>query len=164
MDFNLVQRLAITRSIIELINHSGSCGLVKNRLMRGNRFEDCAVVFYENNRGDLSSSHNCLNACEKGIKLKKAMLNLWSLLNIILLLVQDAARISRERVTRQRIEVSSFRGKCTYTIGFVKLDLTIGPERTTQTLCYQLQTTYHLFLRDVGYVVKKQSPLVITSV
>lgn len=42
MNINLEQRLAITKSIIELIDPSGS-----------------VTVFYGNDRHDLPSNHNC---------------------------------------------------------------------------------------------------------
>lgn len=45
MNFNPEQRLAIAKALIELNNPSN---VVENRLIRSNRFEDNAVIIYEN--------------------------------------------------------------------------------------------------------------------
>lgn len=55
------------------------------------------------------------------------MLDAGSSLYIISLSILNAVGILRDRITRQPIEPSSFRGNYTYTIGFVNLDLTVGP-------------------------------------
>lgn len=58
MDFSLEQRLVITKVIIELADPSRSLNLTENRLRRDNRFEDGALVSYENDRRDITSYHN----------------------------------------------------------------------------------------------------------
>lgn len=63
----------------------------------------------------------------KVVELKRAMLDLGSWLNIISLSVLDAVGVSQDRITRQPIEVSSFRDNCTYTMVFVNLDLIVEP-------------------------------------
>lgn len=71
-DFNPKQRMAINKSIIELTDPSGNCGLVESRSRRSNKFEDGTVVFYDNERCDLPSSHTrplYVNANVKGIEL-----------------------------------------------------------------------------------------------
>lgn len=82
------------------------------------------VMFYDNKRRDLPSTHNrplYVTASVKGIKFKRAMLALGSSLNIISLRVLDAVETPRERISRQLVEVSSFRDHSTYTMGFVNL-------------------------------------------
>lgn len=65
-----------------------------------------------------------------GVELKRAMLDPGSSINIISLSTLDAVGVSREKIVRQPIEVSSFKGNKTSTIVFVSLDMTVGPIRT----------------------------------
>lgn len=46
--FQAITRLAITKSIIVLTDASGSYSLVESRSRRNSRFEDNAIVFYDN--------------------------------------------------------------------------------------------------------------------
>lgn len=48
----------ITKAKIELNGSSGSSGLILDKTRRNNRFEDSAVVFYENDHLDIPSHHN----------------------------------------------------------------------------------------------------------
>lgn len=48
IDFNPNQHLAIIEAIIEVTDSLGGSSLVGRRLCGGNRFEDIAMVFYEN--------------------------------------------------------------------------------------------------------------------
>lgn len=48
MDFNPEQMLTMAEAIIELTDPLESSGLVKNRSIRNTKFEDSALVFYEN--------------------------------------------------------------------------------------------------------------------
>lgn len=78
-------------------------------------------MFYENDWRDITSHHNPLlyvTAKVRDVKLKRAMLDHGSSLNIISLPILDAMGVPRENITRQPIEVSGFGGNCTYTIGF----------------------------------------------
>lgn len=58
MDFNSKQRLAITKAIMELTNFTEDVNLIEKRTKKNNRFEDNALVFYENNRRDVPIQHN----------------------------------------------------------------------------------------------------------
>lgn len=103
MDFNPKQRLAITKSIIELTDPSGNYGLVKRRLRKNDRFDDGAIMFYDNERHNLSSSHNrplFVIACVNEVKFKRVMLDRGFSLNIISLSVVDVLGIPKERITR----------------------------------------------------------------
>lgn len=83
----------------------------------------------------------------KWVELKRAMIEKGSSLNIIPLSALDAVGIPRDKITKQLVEVSSFRGKSTYTMGFVNLDLNVGPRRTTHKFyVIDSQTTYFLLL------------------
>lgn len=58
MDFNLEQRLAITKAIIELTDPLEISNLVEKESRINNLFEDSALIFYENNRRDVPTQHN----------------------------------------------------------------------------------------------------------
>lgn len=58
IDFNSQKRLAMTKSTIALTDPKGNCGLVESRLRRNSRFEDGTVVFFDNERSDLLSTHD----------------------------------------------------------------------------------------------------------
>lgn len=60
MDFNPKERLAITKSIIELTGPSGSYSLAEHRSRHSNRIEDGVVMFYVNERRDLTSIETAL--------------------------------------------------------------------------------------------------------
>lgn len=75
MEFNPEQRLDITNSIIELNDPSESCEMVERRSRRNHRFNEDAIVFYDNDRLDLLSSHNWplyVIASVDGVELKRA--------------------------------------------------------------------------------------------
>lgn len=50
MDFSLDQRLAITKSVIELTDSSKSSEMIEMRSRHNNRFGDDVAVFYDNDR------------------------------------------------------------------------------------------------------------------
>lgn len=64
-------------------------------------------------------------------KLRRALVDPRSFLNIILLYVLEVADVSRDKITKQPIEVADFEGNSTYTLGFINFDLTVRPIRTT---------------------------------
>lgn len=72
----------------------------------------------------------CYDKCNE-VELKGVMLDSGSLINIISLALLDAVGISKERPRGSPYEVSSIRGHRTFTIWYVKLDLTIGPIRVS---------------------------------
>lgn len=75
------------------------------------------------------------------------MLDPGSLLNMISLSVLDAVDLLGDKIIRQSINVSSFRGHSTCTVGFVNLDLKVEPIRATHKFhVIDSQTTYHLLL------------------
>lgn len=79
--------------------------------------------------------------------LKRAILEQGLSLNIIFLPVVDAEDMSRENITRQMIEVSGFGSNCTYILGFVNLDLTVGQIRAMHRFhVIDSQMAYHLLL------------------
>lgn len=57
------------------------------------------------------------------------MIDQRSSLNIISLPILDAVCVSRDNITRQPIEVLRFGGNYMYALGFVKLNLIVGPIR-----------------------------------
>lgn len=90
-DFNLQQRLTIIKSIIELRDPSDNLGLVENWSR--------IVVFHDNERHDLSSTHNRpfhVTANVKGVELKRAIIDPGSSLNIVSLTILDAIGIPWE--------------------------------------------------------------------
>lgn len=104
MDSNPEQSLAITKSIIDLRDPSRSCELVERKSRKIARFDDSAIVFYDNERYDLLSSHNgplYVTASINGVELKRAMVDPGCSSNIISLSVLDAVSIPRERITKQ---------------------------------------------------------------
>lgn len=73
------------------------------------------IVFYDDEQRNLPTNHNrpiCVTTSVREVKLKRAMLDPWLSLNIISLSILDA--ISMDRITKYPIEVSSYRGNCTY--------------------------------------------------
>lgn len=68
-------------------------------------------------------------------------------INIIFLLTLDVIGIPRDKIVRQPMEVSSFRGHKTFTIGFVNLVLTVGPIRVAHPFqAIDLCMSYHVLL------------------
>lgn len=102
--------------------------MIERRSRCNHRFNDYVIVFYDKDRRDLPTSHNqslYITTNMNVVKLKRVMIDPESSINIIFLLVLDAVGISRDKVVRQPIEESSFRGHRTFTIGFVSLDQTV---------------------------------------
>lgn len=94
-------------------------------------------------------------ASVNGVELKKAMLDSESSIDIITLVVLDAAGIPREKI-KQPIEVSRFRSYKTFTIRFVNLDLTIGQIKASHKFhVVDSQTSYHLLLEGHGSTATK---------
>lgn len=95
----------------------------------------------------------------KGVDLKRAMLDPGSLMNIISLSVLDAIGLPLDIITMQPIQGPSFRGNRTYTMGFLNLDLTIGPIQAAHKFhMIDFQTTYHLLLRRPWIHLHKTVP------
>lgn len=125
MDFNPEQRLAITKSIIELIDPA-------EKAQTQSRFDDDAAVFYDNDRRGLPITHSRLlyiTVSVNEVELKRAMLDPSSSIKIVSLSTLDAVGIPRDKIIRQPIKLSSFRGNKIFIIVFVNLDLTVGPMR-----------------------------------
>lgn len=57
-----------------------------------------------------------------------------SSINIIFLSTLDAVGVPKYKIIHQPIEVSSFRGHKTHTLGFVNPDLTVGSIRAAHPL------------------------------
>lgn len=61
----------------------------------------------------------------------------------------QALRIPRGRTVEQLIEVSSFGGNSSFTVGYINLDLTIGPIReATRFSVIDAHTSHHSLLGD----------------
>lgn len=94
-------------------------------------------MFYDNDRHDLPSTHNqplYITASVNGVDLKRAMLEPDSLINITSPSSLDVVGILREKMIRQPIEVSSFRGNKSFIVSLVNLDLTVGPIRAAHPI------------------------------
>lgn len=122
MDFNSEQILAIRKAIIELTDYSKSLNLDEKKPRRNSRFEDNALVFYENNSKDVPTQYNLplyIIVKVRDIELKRVLLDAGTSLDIISLNVLDDNGIPRENIQKQPFEVSSFNGNRTYTIGLI---------------------------------------------
>lgn len=152
MDFNLEQRLVITKAIIELSDPSRGSSLAEKRLRWGDRFEDGAMVVYDNDRWDLPSHHN------RPLYVKTSIQKLsWRGLRLIQgpfwisfpyqSLTQ--VRAPRDRIMRESIKLSNFGGDYTYTLGFVNLDLAVDPRSAANRFhVINSQTVYHLLCAE----------------
>lgn len=97
--------------------------------------------------------------------MKRAMLDPRSLLNIISLLVLEVVGLPRDRIMRQSIEVSGLGGNCSYSIGFVHLDLTVWPMRAAhQFHIIDSPTAYYQLLGRPWIHRHKGAPLRATNV
>lgn len=110
MDFNPEQRLAITKSIIELTDPSESCDLVEGRSRCRSRFDATVTMFYDVDRHRPTTHSRSLyvSTSMNGVELKRAMLDPGSSINIISLSTLDVVDVSRDKIIRQPIEMSSF--------------------------------------------------------
>lgn len=128
IEFNSEQKLAITKSIIKLTDPIESCQLVERRSRRRSRFDDAAVVFYDNDRqpSNHPQSTTLYNSEREWSWAQESYARHGSSINIIFLSTLDAVGIMRGKIIRQPIEVSNFIGNRTFTIDFVNLDLTVG--------------------------------------
>lgn len=102
MDFNSEQRLAITKSLIELTDPAESCDMVEGRPRHKGRFDDNAAVFYNKDRRGLPSNHNrplYMTASVNRVELKRAILDPESSINIISLLTLEAVGIPKRRTS-----------------------------------------------------------------
>lgn len=125
---------------------SGGSGLGDRMSRESNRFEDGAVVFYENIDYIFPVITICPCMCIRDVELKRAIIDPRSSLNIISLCVLEVARTPRDRITRQPIECH-FGGNCIYTLSFVNLDLTSGLMRAAHRFhVIDSPTVYHLLL------------------
>lgn len=80
-------------------------------------------------------------------------------MHIISLLIIDAVGVSREKIVRKPIEVSSFRGNKSSTIVFVSLDLTMGPSvLPTHSRCSTLRRATICFSIGLGFIANKVVP------
>lgn len=101
----------------------------------------------------------------RDVELKGAMLDQGSSLNIISLPVLDAMGVPQENITRQPIAVSGFRGGCTYTMGFVSLDLIVEAIRAAhQIYIIDAQTPTTCCLDDSRFIITKPFSLGTTTV
>lgn len=107
-------------------------------------------MFYDNDRRGLPTTHNrplYVTASVNGVEDKRVMLDTSCSINIIFLLTLDVIGIPRDKIVRQPMEVSSFRGHKTFTIGFVNLVLTVGPIRVAHPFqAIDLCMSYHVLL------------------
>lgn len=78
------------------------------------------MMFYKNDKQDIPSHHNrplYVTASDWNI-VRCVMVDPVSSLNTISLSILAALGVPPDRMTKQPIEVSSFEGKLTYTLGF----------------------------------------------
>lgn len=76
------------------------------------------------------------------------MIDLGSSLDIILLSIFEVVRVPQNKITVRCIVALDFGGNATYTLGFIILDLIIGPMRpTTRFHLIYAYTTYYMLLR-----------------
>lgn len=150
MDFNSKQRLAIAKAIMKLTDSTEGVNPVEKRIGRNSRFEDNALVFYENTRRDVPIQHNqplYVTARVRDTEMRRVLIDAGSSLNIISLDILDDIGIPREKIQKQPFEVSSFNGSRTYTVGSLSLDLTVGPIRVAHRFhVIDTHTSYHLLL------------------
>lgn len=98
MNFSKNQRLAITKAIIKLFD-LGAQSLFRESRFGGNRFDDAAMVFYKRNGQALPSHYNtpvCVTAYIHDIELRRALIDLGSSLNIMLLTTSNDGNASRQ--------------------------------------------------------------------
>lgn len=103
MDFNPEQRLAITKSIIELTDPTERYDMVEGRSRHRSRFDEDAAVFYDDELRNLQTTHNksiYLIASVNEVKLKRAMLDPGSLLTL------HAVGVSRDKIDHQEVNRS----------------------------------------------------------
>lgn len=133
---------------MELAEATESTNLVERRPGKSNRFEDNALVFYENNRRDILTQHNkplYITAEVRDVELRRVLVDVGSSLNIISLYVLDDIGVHREKIQKQLFEASSFNRNRTYTIGLLILDLTVRPIRAAHRFhVIDSQMSYHL--------------------
>lgn len=113
--------------------------MVERRSSRTSRFESDDVVFYDNDRCGLPTTHNrplYITASMNVVELERFMLDFGSSINIISLSTLDMVGNSRDKIITQLTEVSSFRGNKTFTIDFVCPPVPM----------IDSQTNYHLLL------------------
>lgn len=133
-----------------LIHRGGGSGLAKRRLRGGNRFEDHAMAFYEKDKHVIPIHHNkpsymTAHACS--VELRRAMVDVGSSLKIMPLCTLEAMGIPRDRIIKQFTEVSGFGGSASIVVGFIKLDLTIGPVQVANRCHdYRCPTSYCFLL------------------
>lgn len=86
---------------MELTDSTESANLVERRLGKNNRFEDNALVFYENNCNDIPTQHNRLlyiTAKVRDVKLRRVLLDMGLSLNIFSLDVLDDIGVPGEKI------------------------------------------------------------------
>lgn len=86
MDFSPRQRLAITKAIMDLTGSTERVNFVEKRAGKNNRFEDNALVFYENNRRDVPTQHNrplYITTRVRDTEMRRVLVDAGSSLNII---------------------------------------------------------------------------------
>lgn len=135
---------------MKLTDSTEVVNLVEKRIGKNNRFEDSALVFYENTRRDVPMQHNrplYVTARMRDIEMRRVLIDAGSSLNIIFLDILDDLGIPREKIQKQPFEVFSFNGNRTYTVSSISLDLTVGPIRVAHRFhVIDTQTSYQLLL------------------
>lgn len=109
---------------------------------------------------DLLSHHNhyfYVTASIRDVELN--MLELGSSLNIISLLILDIVGIPPDKITTQSMKVSSFFGdNCTYTMGFVNVDLTVWRyKQNTDFMSLILKRPITCCWEDPRYIIASHS-------
>lgn len=132
MNFSTNQHLRVNKSIVELTDLQGGSNLTQRRLRGGNWFKDNDMVFYEKDRQVIPNHHHrplYMPAYISYVDLISTIVDPGYSLKFMPLSTLETVGIRRDKIIKHSVEVSSFRGNASFTLGFINLDLTVGPMR-----------------------------------
>ena len=88
-----------------------------------------------------------LEAWINGVHIRRALVDTGSSINIIPLAVLTAAKIPLKRIIKSEIQITGFGNKSEMCMGFIQLDLQVGPIKSqTRFNVQDVDVSYHVLL------------------
>ena len=144
-------RKEATKVLIEIVRKRGEgCSLIGAPITRMAEAHVNVVTFKEDSRTRNQPYHNkplFVEAALEGRKVKRALIDSGSGVNVLPLGVMEALGIPAGRMKSSKMLLSTFQGKPVKTVGIVRVNLQVGPIKTMNDFhVVEGFPTYHILL------------------
>ncbi|KAK9921974.1 hypothetical protein M0R45_030464 [Rubus argutus] len=151
LEYGPQARQAAAEALIRISKEYGpQCFITKVERTMSMLESDNAIIFTNSDMAVSFPDHRrplYVEAQINDVFVRRALVDTRSSLNIIPLYVLKAARIPQSRIVKSEMKISSFAKADEVSIGYIQLDLRVGPIRSwTKFQVLDVNTSYHVLL------------------